>query len=151
MERIVTERLALAGAFVVRDPGWRRKILLGGLLMLLVNAVGWPVALGYRKALIGRLLDGTDRPLPDWSTGILHYYLDGLKALGVIFGYLSPVYLALAIVLWWHGVGIDRTVILGVCFFLACPLLSPASFPVAVAYWNFFHRATGFRRPSRPR
>ena len=145
MERIVTEPLALAGAFVVRDPGWRRTILLGGLLMLLVNAVGWPVALGYRKALIGRLLDGTDRPLPDWSTGILHYYLDGLKALGVIFGYLSPVYLALAIVLWWHGVGIDRTVILGICFFLACPLLSPVSFPVAVAYWTFF--SPGYRLP----
>jgi len=145
VEQTITDPLALAGAFVVRDPGWRRKLLVGGLLMLLVNAVGWPVALGYRKALIGRLLHGTDRPLPDWSEGILHYYLDGLKALGVIFGYLSPVYLTLAIVLRWHGVAIDGTVILGVCFFLVCPLLSPASFPAAVAYWTFF--SSGFRLP----
>ena len=145
VERVVTDPLGLATAFVVRDPGWRRKIFIGGLLLLVVNPVGWPAALGYRKALIGRLLAGTDRPLPDWRGGIWHYFVEGLKAMAVIFGYLSPVYVALATVLWSNGVGIDAPLVGGLVFFLACPLLSPASLPVAVAYWTFF--SPGYRLP----
>lgn len=145
MERVITDPLAQAAAFVVRDPGWRRKIFFGGLLLLLVNPIGWPAVLGYRKALIGRLLSGADPPLPDWRGDVGRHFVDGLKAIGVIFGYLAPAYLALALALRAHGAVIDGALVRGVCFFLACPLLAPTSFPVAVGYWTFF--APGERLP----
>ena len=72
-----------ASSFVVADSDWRRKVWIGGLWML-VPILGWPIALGYRKALAGRLWSGADPLLPDWEGRAVGYWWSGLGAIGVM-------------------------------------------------------------------
>ncbi|MCU0718538.1 MAG: hypothetical protein MUC83_02450 [Pirellula sp.] len=67
-------------AYVVLDPNWRKKIFLGGLLILLCHPIGWPVALGYRKVLISRLSLGLEPVLPEWKGNGFRFYFEGIKA-----------------------------------------------------------------------
>lgn len=83
-----------ASSFVVADPRWRSKILRGGLL-LLFPPLGWPAALGYRKVLIAHLKDGRTPLLPEWKGKTFHYWIEGMRALGVIFSYYTPILLFL--------------------------------------------------------
>ena len=128
----------LSGAFVVKDPNWRQKIFVGGLLLLLVHPIGWPVALGYRKALISNLRSGTDPLLPTWKGNVLHFFVEGLKAMGVIFGYLSPLYLVFISLLIANGVHPNFSWLYVIFFFLACTIVSTLSFPTVLAYMTFF-------------
>lgn len=80
-----------AATFLVSDPDWRRKVWFGGLLMLL-PPLGWPAALGFRKQLISRLNERSDPVLPEWKGQIMKHWWEGMKAIGVMTGYLSPIY-----------------------------------------------------------
>ncbi len=80
-----------AATFVREDPRWRAKVFRGGLL-LLFPPLGWPVALGYRKALIGRLATRAEPLLPEWEGHVMRYWLEGMKALAVILAHYAPVY-----------------------------------------------------------
>lgn len=137
MERPLIHSGEIAGAFVVRDAHWRSKIFIGGLLLILVP-FGWPVALGFRKALITRLHSGTQPLLPEWKGQTTRYFFDGLKAMGVIFGYLAPLYICLMLLLLGHGVIPNVTWLYGVLFFSVFTIFSTLSFPCALLYWTFF-------------
>ena len=135
----------LSGAFVVRDPDWRKKIFFGGLLLLLLHPVGWPAALGYRKELISNLSSGTQPLLPEWRGHLVYFFIEGLKAMGVIFGYLSPLYLALLFLLLVNGVQPNEYWLYAGFFFTACMIFSTLSFPSVLIYWTFF--SDGYRVP----
>ena len=94
---------AMSGVFMIGDPRWREKIFFGGLLLLLAPPIGWPAALGYRKALVGRLLSGKRPVLPDWNGQVWRHFIEGLKAIGVIFSYYCPLYLVLGILIGANG------------------------------------------------
>ena len=51
--------------FMATDPDWKRKIFVGG-LVLLIPIIGWPAILGYRKVVVERLVDGALPLLPEW-------------------------------------------------------------------------------------
>ena len=129
---------AIGGVFMVRDPLWREKIFFGGLLLLLVPAIGWPAALGYRKALVGRLLSGQSPVLPDWKGQVWRHFTEGLKAIGVIFSYYTPLYVVLGIVIHSNGWVPNEYWLYTFLFFLLAPLFSPLAFPLVVIYWGFF-------------
>src|SRR5262245_60772282 len=93
-ERVVNLPLRLdwrsAATFVRADPEWRAKILRGG-CTLLFPPLGWPAALGYRKTLIARLANHAEPLLPEWPGMTLHYWREGMRALGVIFAHYAPI------------------------------------------------------------
>lgn len=134
-----------AAAFVVADPDWRKKILRGGLL-LLFPPLGWPVALGYRKVLVGHLADGRTPLLPEWKGQLLRYWIEGVKAIGVIFAYYSPILAFLLLRLSTRGLpeGLPWARILaGFLFFF---MLTPFLMPVLVGLmseWTGAHVFTG--------
>ncbi|MCB0333728.1 MAG: DUF4013 domain-containing protein, partial [Bdellovibrionales bacterium] len=78
------------------------------MLLLLLHPVGWPAVLGYRKELISNLSAGTEPLLPEWRGNVFYFFVEGLKAMGVIFGYLSPLYLILLVLLFSNGVRPDE-------------------------------------------
>ncbi len=96
---MIAERCRLdwrsACLFMTADAAWKKKILVGGCLLLL-PLVGWPAILGYRKEAILRLKHGSSPVLPDWNVGFGHYVVEGLKAIGIINAYYLPIYLWLA-------------------------------------------------------
>ena len=123
---------------MIGDPRWREKIFFGGLLLLLAPPIGWPAALGYRKALVGRLLSGKRPVLPDWNGQVWRHFIEGLKAIGVIFSYYCPLYLVLGILIGANGGVPNEYWLYTLFFFLLAPLFSPLAFPLIVIYWGFF-------------
>jgi len=81
--------------FVLEDPQWIKKMLLGGLMCLLsILFVGTIFIGGYFLRTIRRAARGEARPLPDWEDwGGL--FVDGLVAFGVclvhVFALLLPL------------------------------------------------------------
>src|SRR5512139_287495 len=116
--------------FVLADPEWRRKIFRGGLL-LLVQPIGWPAILGYRAALARHLFGDAPVPLPPWRGQVFRHFLDGLKAMAVIFGHLLPLYVLLAAMATSRGFVPGRDTALVALFFVALPIFSTLSFPAA--------------------
>lgn len=127
----------LSGIFMLSDRRWREKIYVGGLLLLLLPPFGWPAALGYRKALVHELLTDSARMLPEWDGKRAYYFLEGLKAMGVIFGYFFPLYLILLSVLFANNIYPTSSWLYPIGFFAVFPIFSTLSFPLAVLYWTF--------------
>lgn len=87
---------AKAFSFVFEDPEWVRKILVGGLFYLAsFLIIGWFFVLGYLARLVRNVINGVERPLPDWND-LGTYFNDGLKLFGVGLVYFIPIF-ALAI------------------------------------------------------
>ena len=125
-----------AATFVRADPDWRAKIFRGGLLLLL-PPLGWPVALGYRKMLIGRLVTRAEPLLPSWEKNVLRYWREGMQALGVIFAHYSPVFVFYAFKIARHGLPDLPWLQLAAFFaffFLLTPFLLP-SLVIASSEW----------------
>lgn len=80
--------------YIVREPAWRRRIGVGGLLMLVFPPVGWLLALGYRSLVGNRLVDGRSPLLPSWRGNFGTAFRRGAASSGVILGYLSPFVIA---------------------------------------------------------
>jgi len=123
-----------AGLFLLHDPDWRRKVFLGGLL-LLVPFVGWFATLGYRKALIGRLFRGDQPPLPAWHGAAWSHIWEGLKAAGVIFAQYVPLFIILAVLLVVRGAEVPIVLLAGAAVVAVFPIFAPLGFPLAVAYY----------------
>ncbi len=73
--------------FVIKDPEWIKKVLIGGLFTLLsCLIVGAFFVAGYWARLVKRVAAGEARPLPDWDDlgGI---FGDGLRIVGLYFIY----------------------------------------------------------------
>jgi hypothetical protein len=131
-----------AALFATADPDWRRKIFRGGLL-LLVPTLGWPTILGYRTALVRHLFESdVPTPLPPWSGRVSEYFVEGIKAVGVIFGYLSPLFALLAAIVTARGYVPGAPAALLLLFFLAFPIFSTLSFPTACVVFAHQSRIT---------
>ncbi|MCA1696233.1 MAG: DUF4013 domain-containing protein, partial [Actinobacteria bacterium] len=76
--------------YMTREPGWRRKLLVGGALLLACPPLGWPLALGYRREVALRIVEGRQPVLPGWGAGWKGYLAGGLGAAGVILAYYAP-------------------------------------------------------------
>lgn len=81
-----------AGLFMTAEVAWRRRIFIGGLL-LLVPVVGWPLVLGYRRWVIERLVNGDAELVPPWRGNLRAICASGLGAMAVIHAWYSPLYL----------------------------------------------------------
>jgi hypothetical protein len=67
--------------FVTQDPDWVKKMLIGGVIVLL-GSILFPIAFiltGYQLAIVRRVYDGADVPLPEWDD-IGGYFVRGLLA-----------------------------------------------------------------------
>lgn len=119
-----------AFTYPTRCPGGRAKIAVGGLLILLAFPVGWLMALGYRKAVAFRIVEGHEPALPGWRTTWQPALCDGLRAAGVILVYFLPFLLLygwLALDDLATAVTHARQIALLV---LAIPLALPVSLPL---------------------
>ena len=114
--------------FIREDEAWLKKIGIGGFLMLfpVVSMVGAFAFQGYLKKFFKNVLDGVDKPLPEWDDwGTL--IIDGLKVIVVMFGYMIPIWIlyggsmAMFFIADSSGVGALRFVGMG-CMCLALPL-----------------------------
>lgn len=92
--RVVRIDWRTALAYVFRDPAWKRRIGLGGLLLPVVPPLGWLLALGYRSLVGNRLVDGVSPLLPDWRGNVALLLRRGAASSGVILGYLTPFVVA---------------------------------------------------------
>jgi hypothetical protein len=74
--------------FVVEDPDWVKKILIGGVFTLLAAVlVGAPFVGGYFVRLVRNVARGEARPLPEWDD-LGGLFMDGLRALAVYLAHL---------------------------------------------------------------
>lgn len=51
---------------VTKDPDWVKKVLIGG-LMVLIPIIGWLLLIGYGVAIVRRVYEGNDTLLPAWD------------------------------------------------------------------------------------
>ena len=78
-------------SFVFDDPNWVPKILLGGLFLLLAFIlIGAFFIFGYLAQLVRNVVDGKERPLPEWDT-LGDYFTEGLMLFCVMLVYSLPV------------------------------------------------------------
>jgi uncharacterized protein DUF4013 len=81
--------------FVIDDPDWIKKVLIGGAFTLASSLIiGAFFVAGYWVRLLRRVAGGEPRPLPEWDDlgGIFN---DGLKIVGVYAVYVLAVMLVL--------------------------------------------------------
>lgn len=72
--------------FITEDEAWIKKVLIGGLSMLLLSL---PL-FGYIKKMFRNVVEGQEKPLPEWDD-FVPYIVDGLKAFAIFLAYLMPV------------------------------------------------------------
>jgi hypothetical protein len=115
--------------FPTHEAGSISKLGQGGLWLLLCPPVGWLMALGYRREVGLRLVEGVFPVLPAWRDLRLATLGHGAKALGVILAYFTPfltLYWVLALdslsgaVERWREIGL---------FFLILPCFVPLTMP----------------------
>ena len=85
--------LARGFRFVPEDPDWIKKVLIGGVFMLLSGLiVGAVFVAGYGVRLLRNTARGEARPLPEWDDlgGMAG---DGLRAMALYLAYALPVML----------------------------------------------------------
>src|SRR5688572_8350317 len=76
--------------FVFEDPRWMTKILLGGLFYLAgFLLVGWFFILGYLARVARNVIQGHDRPLPEWDD-LGAFFAEGLRLFGVVLVWVLP-------------------------------------------------------------
>jgi uncharacterized protein DUF4013 len=77
--------------FFFEDPDWVKKILIGGVFMLLSSLiVGAIFVAGYGVHVLRRVVRGEPRPLPEWEE-LGRFFGDGLRALGLYLLHLLAV------------------------------------------------------------
>lgn len=79
-----------AFTWFARDPGWQRKLALGGLFFFPFPPLGWILALGFRSLAGARLVEGIEPVLPGWRGELARAFRRGLGAEAVILAYFTP-------------------------------------------------------------
>ena len=81
-------------SFVMDDADWIKKIVIGGIIMLIpfVNFAGF----GYMAELMRRVRDNDPTPLPDWDE-FGKYFSDGLKLFVGFLIYSLPAILVMCV------------------------------------------------------
>jgi hypothetical protein len=130
-------RWSAALGFPFQDPGWKRKLFIGGLLMLLCPPVGWTMALGYRRAVGIRLRAGMTPPLPEWSGCWWSHYKGGIGAVSVILGYYVPFMLLYASLAFEPSLVGLRQLLAIVAFFGLIALFPPLFLPVLPPLYSY--------------
>lgn len=120
-----------AGLYPTLDPEWRDRMRRAGWLTF-VPVVGWPMVLGYRKALTDHFFQPLPRAMPEWSGRHAEHFWNGVRAILVIQGYLAPIWLAL---LWiassrGYSFGPASAAALGVC--VLAPIFTNVALPWAI-------------------
>jgi len=78
--------------FVFDDPEWISKILLGAVFSLAsIFLVGIFFINGYVAKMVRQVIDGVQRPLPDWS-GLGDYFVEGVRLFVIIVIYFIPLW-----------------------------------------------------------
>lgn len=79
-------------SYVTEDEAWLKKVLIGGLPMLVpcVNIVWSFALLGFFKKLFLNVVAGEERPIPEWDD-FGGYIMSGLKSVVVVLGYMVPM------------------------------------------------------------
>lgn len=126
----MNSRVRVAGLIALLDPHWRAKIFRGG-LVLLIPIVGWPAVMGYRARFVRHLFTDEPSPLPEWSGQFRRHLVEGLRAMGVVFGYFAPLYVVLATLVATRGFVPGTPTLICTAVFVAVPILSTLSFPTA--------------------
>lgn len=120
-----------AALFLRGDPAWRSKLFVAG-LWLLVPIVGWPIVLGYRRAVVRGLWRGTTPLLPEWRGNCAAFLRSGLEAAAVIHAHFAPLYLWIAYRAL-TSTGLDETpwqILLGIAFVF--PIFSTLAIPASL-------------------
>lgn len=73
--------------FVMKDPTWTKKVLMGG-LFLLIPIVGFIALMGYQRKLFDALRDDPEAKLPEIDFGNDLSY--GLPVFGIVLCYMLP-------------------------------------------------------------
>jgi len=92
--------IGLALTYVTRDPQWVKKVVIGGVIVLvstlftiiLVGLLGWFIFGGYVVRTVRNVINGEPNPLPEWDDmgGDLSRGLKGFVGLVV---WLAPVWI----------------------------------------------------------
>jgi hypothetical protein len=83
--------LGQAFRFFFEDPDWIKKILIGGVFMLLSSVIiGGIFVGGYAMHVLRRVVRGEPRPLPEWED-LGKYFGDGLRAFALYLVHLVVV------------------------------------------------------------
>lgn len=125
-----------AVGYVSREPSWKLRVAIGGLLILLLPPVGWVLALGHRSIVGQRIVDREHPLLPPWSGLIGSALRRGAASSGIILAYLSPFVIAY----WMLGVSSSdvlaaksRELLVFVTTVVAFPPLALPGMPVLYA------------------
>jgi hypothetical protein len=79
-----------AFGYVFEDENWPKKVLMGGVFVLLsLLLVGIPFVLGYLVQTIRNVIEGQPRPLPEWDN-LGEKFMSGLMLLIIIIIYQIP-------------------------------------------------------------
>lgn len=58
--------IGLALTYVTRDSAWVKKVLIGG-IMVLIPIIGWFIVFGYAVRIVRNVINGVADPLPEWD------------------------------------------------------------------------------------
>lgn len=77
--------------YIFEDPNWLKKVLIGGLLMI-IPIIGWAIVTGYSLRIVRNVIEGRDTPLPEWSD-FGGDFIRGLKGFVVWFVWSLPAWI----------------------------------------------------------
>lgn len=114
---------------------------------MLFPFLGWPIALGYRKIVIFHLNKGRSTVLPNWQGNRFTFWLEGWKAIAVIFVYLLPVTIWFWVVLFVNGFPADFPWVELLLFNFAFLLFSPLVLPGVLLALHILYQDLYFSLP----
>lgn len=126
-----------AFAFPFEDREWRRKLFIGGLLMLLCPPIGWTMALGYRRGVGIRLRAGAQPLLPEWSGAWWTFFTGGAAAVGIILSYYVPFFALYTAFAFWSSLKAAAHLPEIALFFALIVVFPPLFLPVLPGLYSY--------------
>ena len=123
------------------EASWPRDQRIGARWLLVVAPIGWLLALGYRREVATRLVDGTEPLTPGWSHWPT-FLRDGATASTVILSHLGPFLVAF----WILGVDRPASHWLAAGVFVGAVIALPPDIPlvlIAFATRPWMHFSAG--------